>query len=564
MLCSRFMHRESEQHGVIYRIIEAGFNAMLSFYRRTLDVVLRHQPITLTVFFATMALTGVMIFQIPKGFFPIQDVGMISGFAETAQDAPPEEMMRLMREFGEVILRDPAVAGFGSATGSTGGANTANTGRFFIVLKPRDERDLTSSQVIDRLRPQLAKVQGATLFLQPTQDITVGGRIARASFQYTLQDSNVEELNEWSGKLLEKLRTLPQLADVSSDLLANAPQLKVTINRDQASRFGISAQTIDETLNDAYGQRQITQFFTQLKTYWIILEIPPEQQRDLASLDRLYVKSPLTGGAVPLSMLVDVDTSKVGPLSIAHQGQFPAVTLSFNLAPGVALGEAVEAVSQASREIGVPSSVIGTFQGNAQAFQSSLSSEPALIAAALIVVYIILGILYESFIHPLTILSTLPSAGIGALLALQLGHMDLSVIGIIGIILLIGIVKKNGIMLVDFAIVAERDRHMPPIAAIREACLLRFRPILMTTAAAMLAGVPLAFGHGTGSELRQPLGYAMVGGLALSQLLTLYTTPVVYLYLDRLQVWLRGKERTPIAEPVPIGERQRIHTVAAE
>jgi len=558
MLCSRFMHRESEQHGVIYRIIEAGFNAMLSFYRRTLDVVLRHQPITLTVFFATMALTGVMIFQIPKGFFPIQDVGMISGFAETAQDAPPEEMMRLMREFGEVILRDPAVAGFGSATGSTGGANTANTGRFFIVLKPRDERDLTSSQVIDRLRPQLAKVQGATLFLQPTQDITVGGRIARASFQYTLQDSNVEELNEWSGKLLEKLRTLPQLADVSSDLLANAPQLKVTINRDQASRFGISAQTIDETLNDAYGQRQITQFFTQLKTYWIILEIPPEQQRDLASLDRLYVKSPLTGGAVPLSMLVDVDTSKVGPLSIAHQGQFPAVTLSFNLAPGVALGEAVEAVSQASREIGVPSSVIGTFQGNAQAFQSSLSSEPALIAAALIVVYIILGILYESFIHPLTILSTLPSAGIGALLALQLGHMDLSVIGIIGIILLIGIVKKNGIMLVDFAIVAERDRHMPPIAAIREACLLRFRPILMTTAAAMLAGVPLAFGHGTGSELRQPLGYAMVGGLALSQLLTLYTTPVVYLYLDRLQVWLRGKERTPIAEPVPIGERQRI------
>ena len=564
MLSSRFMHRESEQHGVIYRIIEAGFNAMLSFYRRTLDVVLRHQPITLTVFFATMALTGVMIFQIPKGFFPIQDVGMISGFAETAQDAPPEEMMRLMREFGEVILRDPAVAGFGSATGSTGGANTANTGRFFIVLKPRDERDLTSSQVIDRLRPQLAKVQGATLFLQPTQDITVGGRIARASFQYTLQDSNVEELNEWSGKLLEKLRTLPQLADVSSDLLANAPQLKVTINRDQASRFGISAQTIDETLNDAYGQRQITQFFTQLKTYWIILEIPPEQQRDLASLDRLYVKSPLTGGAVPLSMLVDVDTSKVGPLSIAHQGQFPAVTLSFNLAPGVALGEAVEAVSQASREIGVPSSVIGTFQGNAQAFQSSLSSEPALIAAALIVVYIILGILYESFIHPLTILSTLPSAGIGALLALQLGHMDLSVIGIIGIILLIGIVKKNGIMLVDFAIVAERDRHMPPIAAIREACLLRFRPILMTTAAAMLAGVPLAFGHGTGSELRQPLGYAMVGGLALSQLLTLYTTPVVYLYLDRLQVWLRGKERTPIAEPVPIGERQRIHTVAAE
>jgi hydrophobe/amphiphile efflux-1 (HAE1) family protein len=558
MMCSRFMHHESGEHGRLYRAVEAGFNAMISFYARTLDVVLRHQAVTLGVFFATMALTAVMFVQIPKGFFPIQDTGMISAFAEAAQDTTPEQMMALLRKFGDVVLKDPDVANFATFTGTTGGAQTANTGRGFIVLKPRDERHLTSSQIIDRLRPQLAKIQGATLFLQPAQDITVGGRIARASFQYTLQDADISELNEWSDKLLEKMRALPELADVSSDLLASAPQLKITINRDQASRFGISPQVIDDTLNDAFGQRQITQYFTQLKTYWIILEILPEQQKDLASLNLLYVKSPLTGGAVPLSALVDVDSGVAGPLSIAHQGQFPAVTLTFNLQPGVALGQAVDAISQVSREIGMPSSVIGTFQGNAQAFQASLASEPALIAAALVVVYIILGILYESFIHPLTILSTLPSAGVGALLALNLGHMDLSVIGIIGIILLIGIVKKNGIMLVDFAITAERDHRMPPIAAIREACLLRFRPILMTTAAAMLAGVPLAFGHGTGSELRQPLGYSMVGGLAVSQLLTLYTTPVIYLYLDRIRVWLRGGKHVPAREDEPI------HAIAAE
>ena len=501
-----------------------------------------------------MALTVVLAIQIPKGFFPIQDTGMIQAFAEAAQDTSPEEMMRLMTQMGDVILHDPDVAGLGSFTGSSGGAQTANTGRGFIVLKPRDERELSSSQIIDRLRPQLAKIQGANMYLQPTQDITVGGRIARASFQYTLQDSSLPELSEWSGKMLDKMRTLPQITDVASDLLANAPQLKITINRDQASRFGISPQLIDDTLNDAFGQRQITQYFTQLKTYFVVLEILPELQKDLSTLNRLYVKSPLTGGAVPLSSLVDVDSSKVGLLSVAHQGQFPAVTLTFNLRPGVALGEAVDAIDQAAREIQMPSSIIPTFQGNAQAFQNSLSSEPILIAAALVVVYIILGMLYESFIHPLTILSTLPSAGVGALLALKAGNMDLSVIGIIGIILLIGIVKKNGIMLVDFAISAERERHLAPVDAIREACLLRFRPILMTTAAAMLAGVPLALGHGTGSELRQPLGYAMVGGLAFSQVLTLYTTPVVYLYLDRFQQWLNRKTgtRRPDAEELQV------------
>jgi HAE1 family hydrophobic/amphiphilic exporter-1 len=550
--------RPPGQHGRFFNVIEAGFNALIAGYRRTLDIALRHQAITLCVFFGTMALTGVLVVTTPKGFFPIQDTGVIYGFSEAAQDVSPEEMMRLIQAQNEIIGSDPDVQNYGSQTGGSYVANTANTARFYMNLKPHAERKLNASQIIDRLRPQLAKVQGANLFLQPTQDITVGGRIARASFQYTLQDPNFAELTEWSEKMVEKMKTLPELTDIGTDLLANGPQLRVTINRDQASRFGISTQIIDDTLNDAFGQRQIAQYFTQLNTYWIIEEVLPELQKSVDTLSRIYVKSPLTGAPVPLSSLVKIDSNKVGPLMVSHQSQFPAATLTFNLKPGVALGQAVYAINKAAVELGMPPSVIATFQGNAQAFQSSLASEPILIAAALVVVYIILGILYESFIHPLTILSTLPSAGIGALLALNLGHMDLSVIGIIGIILLIGIVKKNGIMLVDFAITAERDSHLSPLEAIRQACLLRFRPILMTTAAAMLAGVPLALGTGAGSEIRQPLGYAMVGGLALSQLLTLYTTPVVYLYLDRLQKWL-----SPDKKAVPT-QVQEAYQIAAE
>jgi hydrophobe/amphiphile efflux-1 (HAE1) family protein len=557
MLCSRFMRPESHHHGRIYRLIEAGFDAMLSFYRSTLDVVLRHQAITLAVFFATMALTGAMMYYTPKGFFPIQDIDLISGIAEASPEVSPQKMLLLQQEVDRTILRDPAVQGLATSFGPSFG-NTQNIGRLTVVLKPREERDLDASQIIDRLRPQLAKVTGVTTYLQPAQDITVGGRIARAAFQYTLQDPNIQELTEWATKMLDKLKTLPQLTDVGTDLLSGAPQLKVTINRDQAARFGITAQAIDDTLNDAFGQREITQYFTQLNTYFLVLEVLPGMTANLETLDQIYVKSPLSGAAVPLSALVDFDSYKTGPLVVNHQGQFPAATLTFNLSAGVALGDAVDAITKAGADVGLPDSVIGTFQGNAQAFQSSLSSEPALIAAALVVVYIILGMLYESFIHPLTILSTLPSAGVGALLALNLGHMDLSVIGIIGIILLIGIVKKNGIMLVDFAIAAEREQNMPSIAAIREACLLRFRPILMTTAAAMLAGLPMMFGHGTGSELRKPLGYSMVGGLALSQILTLYTTPVVYLYLARLQAWMQGKK---VAKAVQVGD---VEAVAAE
>jgi hydrophobe/amphiphile efflux-1 (HAE1) family protein len=547
MMCSRFLHHDTSQHGWAYRMIEGFFTGLSAGYRRTLDIALRHHFITLLVFFATASLSVYLYIIIPKGFFPPQDNGIVLGITEGAQDISFKAMANVQQRLGDIIAADPDTGAYVSSMGGGFGGAPNNQGRLFIALKPIDERVGGSLQnYINRLRPKIAKVIGGKLFLQPIPDVRVGARLAKTEYQYTLQDANLAELYEWSPKILDKLAAVPGLRDVTSDQQQGGTTATLVIDRDAAARFGIQPQVIDDTLYDAFGQRQITQYFSQVNSYHLILEVPPDMAGDPTTLDKLYVHSS-TGQTVPLSTFVHWTTLPVQPLSISHQSQFPAVTISFNLAPGVALGQAVTAIEAAVRQMGVPITVTGSFQGTAQAFQSSLASQPYLIAAALISVYIILGILYESYILPLTILSTLPSAGVGALLTLLLFHYDLSVIALIGVILLIGIVKKNGIMMVDFAITAERRDGLTPFDAIRQACLLRFRPILMTTMAAMLTGFPLMLGTGAGSELRRPLGFAMVGGLALSQLLTLYTTPVVYLYLDRLQHWLMPKRhRVPI------------------
>ena len=544
VMAARFLRPESEvHHGRLFMASERMFDLMLAGYRRSLDVALRHRLVTLVVFLVTVALSGYLFVVIPKGFFPIQDTGLIIGTSEAAQDVSFAEMSRRQLALAAVVSKDPDVSTIGMLVGATGN-QTQNNGRMFITLKPLGERTASATEIIHRLGPQLAQVEGAALFLQPAQDINVSSRPARTLFQYTLQDPDLTELNQWAPKVFAKLKTLPQLTGVATDQQTGGATLTLTIDRDQASRFGIQPQLIDDTLSDAFGERQVTQYFTQVNSYHVVMEVLPEMQNSPAVLDHIFIKSPLTGQQVPLSAIVKWTTAPTAFLSINHQGQFPAVTLSFNLAPGIALSQAVTAIQQAEAELGMPASLAGTFQGNAQAFQDSLASEPILVAAALLVIYLILGMLYESYIHPLTILSTLPSAGVGALLMLIVFGFDFSVIALIGVILLIGIVKKNGIMMVDFAIVAQHERGLPPLEAIREACLLRFRPIMMTTMAALLAGVPLMLGHGTGSELRQPLGYAMVGGLILSQMLTLYTTPVVFVYLERLNGWL-ARSSTP-------------------
>ncbi len=541
MMCSRFLRDEHARgHGRLYRAFERGFDALRDAYRRALDHVLQHPLLTLCVFFATLVTTVLMFVFSPKGFFPQQDIGSIFGFAQTAQDASFPAMSRRIHALAKVVGSDPDVSGMGVFAGGT----TANTGVFFIALRPKaDGRKASAQQIIDRLRPRIAQVQGIRLFMQAPQDINVGGRLARTQYQYTLQDSDIDELNTWAPRLLARLKRLPQLTDVASDQQNHARSAVVTVDREHAASFGISPALIDQTLDDAAGQAQVAQYFTQTSSYHVIEEVTPSEQRDADLFDKIFIRSPLSGQQVPLSALVKVDTSKTAYLMISHQGQFPAVTLSFNLAPGVALGEAVDEVHKVEAQMRMPATVRGSFQGTAQAFQQSLRTQPYLIAAALVCVYIVLGLLYESYLHPLTILSTLPSAGLGALLILRAGGYDLSVIALIGIILLIGIVKKNGIMMIDFALDAERRRGLAPREAIREACLLRFRPIMMTTACALLAGLPLMLDHGAGSELRRPLGYAMVGGLLVSQAMTLFTTPVVYLYLDRAHGWfLRARQ----------------------
>ncbi len=552
MMCAQILHRpEEDKHGRIYRFSQRVFEGVLNIYRKCLIVVLRHQFATLLVTIGTAALTVYLYAQVPKGFFPQQDTGRVMGTVQADQDISFAAMKEKMEQYVHIVMHDKNVH---TIVGFAGGNTAKNQGRMFITLNPKGkERQVTADRFIGEMRRKLAAVPGATLFMQSQQDLTIGGRMSQAQYQYTVQSEDLKELSAWAPKLLQKLRTLKELRDVNTDQQDRGLDADVTIDRDTASRLGVTLQDIDNAMYDAFGQRQVSTIYRQLNQYHVVMEVDPQYQNSPAALQSVYVHSS-NGQMIPLSAIAHFGQTNTS-LAVNHQGQFPSITISFNLAQGISLGQATEAIDAAKRDIGLPGTIHASFQGAAAAFQEALANQPVLILTALLTVYIVLGILYESYIHPITILSTIPSAGVGALLALLITHNELNVMGMIGIILLIGIVKKNAIMMIDFALDAERREGKSPQDAIFEACMLRFRPILMTTMAALLGGLPLAIGTGVGSELRQPLGITIVGGLILSQALTLFTTPVVYLYMDRLRWHLMRRRRTVSGQIAPAGSQ---------